>query len=120
MEDTEPYQERLIAARGHALMTPKLRLALPPLYSTEDDDDARAIVRYFSPYSNWVWYAFEFSPEDDLFFGFVIGFEAEWGYFGLAELDCAKGGLPLVERDLAPGSLPTKGELSAATRRGGV
>jgi hypothetical protein len=38
---------------------------------------------------------------DFLFFGYVIGFEREWGYFSLAELQdpCGPCG-PAVERDL--------------------
>jgi hypothetical protein len=122
MEDTEHYQERLVERRGHALMTPELRAALPPLYATEDDDGARAVVKYFTPRAGWTWWAFEFDPEDGRFFGLVSGIEVEWGYFSLEELDCDRRGVPLVERDLYAGVLPTKGELTAAASaaRGGV
>jgi hypothetical protein len=46
------------------------------------------------------WYASEFDGEDT-FFGLVSGFEVEYGYFSLKELDEARGpmGLP-IERDL--------------------
>jgi hypothetical protein len=46
------------------------------------------------------WYALEFD-EVDTFFGLIIGFEAEFGYFSLSELQAARGplGLP-IERDV--------------------
>jgi hypothetical protein len=38
---------------------------------------------------------------DFIFFGYIIGHEAEWGYFSLAELESVGGGRILpVERDL--------------------
>jgi hypothetical protein len=38
--------------------------------------------------------------EDFMFFGYVIGFEAEWGYFVLSELQSIRGRFNLpVERD---------------------
>jgi hypothetical protein len=56
------------------------------LYSTEKGTwPKEVIVKYFAPWSNWRWYATEFDGKD-LFFGFVEGFEKEWGYFSLSEL----------------------------------
>jgi hypothetical protein len=74
---------------------------LPALYAQEKlGADAVAHVKYFTPDSNWTWYATEFDGEDT-FFGLVDGFEKELGYFSLSELREARGplGLP-VERDL--------------------
>jgi hypothetical protein len=55
-----------------------------------------------SPDSNWTSYVTEGSEEDGdfTFFGYVCGFEEEWGYFSLSELQAARGpwGLP-IERD---------------------
>jgi len=71
------------------------------LYSGEEKVlDAVAQVKFFTPDSNWTWYASEFDGED-IFFGLVSGFEVEMGYFSLKELKEAKGplGLP-IERDL--------------------
>ena len=49
----------------------------------------------------WTWYATEYDPDQRLFFGRVDGFESELGYFGLAELEDARGPQGLrVERDL--------------------
>lgn len=98
--------------RGHKLLTKEIRNSLPPLYSTENVPLAEKLfkVKFFSPYSSWTWYASEGSPilDDDgneidyQFFGYVQGFEGEWGYFYLSELENAKvfGGIPAVERDL--------------------
>jgi len=81
-------------------MTADLRTQLPQLYSQEEVDDPKAIAKYFTPDSNWTWYATEFDG-NDTFFGLVDGFEKELGYFSLAELESVRGafGLP-VERDL--------------------
>ena len=90
-------------SRGHKLLTAELKKKLPPLYSgekLEDGTDAIALVKFFSPYSGWTWYASEFDGED-LFFGVVEGFEREYGFFSLSELDEVKfSGVPAVERDL--------------------
>lgn len=85
------------------LLPDEVRKRLPALYSQERVADPLAHVRFFTPDSNWTWYATEGSPQEDdfLFFGYVIGFEREWGYFVLSELQGARGplGLP-IERDL--------------------
>ena len=62
--------------------------------------DTKAKVKFFTPDSNWTWYATDFDGED-IFFGLVIGLEIELGYFSLAELESVRGpyGLP-IERDL--------------------
>lgn len=63
----------------------------------------RYISNCSDPWSNWTWFATEGSQEEDdfLFFGYVIGFEEEWGYFSLTELQevTGPGGLT-IERDL--------------------
>jgi hypothetical protein len=84
------------------LLTKELRAKLPKLYETEDVpvEEKTVVVKFFTPDSSWTWYAVEFDGED-LFFGLVDGFEKEWGYFSLRELQSVKGklGLP-IERDL--------------------
>jgi hypothetical protein len=78
---------------------------LPPLYSTDGDgaiEDKPLLAKWFSPYNGWTWYAAECDPETGICFGYVEGFEAEWGTFSLRELEAARGmggRLPLVERD---------------------
>ena len=46
---------------------------------------AVTLVKFFTPDSSWTRYATEFDGEDT-FFGLVIGFEVELGYFTLSEL----------------------------------
>jgi hypothetical protein len=82
------------------LVTNELRAALPPLYSTEHEGDPVARVKFFTPWSNWTWYGVEFDGQD-LFFGLVVGFETELGYFSLRELEGLRGpGGLRIERDL--------------------
>jgi hypothetical protein len=63
------------------------------------------IVKFFTPDSNWTWYAVSAYQDPDCkdvqFFGLVDGFEKELGYFYLSELETVRGpfGLP-IERDL--------------------
>ncbi len=82
------------------LMTKELLCKLPKLYSTESDKDPKVICKFFTPWSNWTWYATEFDGEDT-FFGYVVGFDKEIGYFSLSELESVNGPFGLkVERDL--------------------
>lgn len=82
------------------LITEELKTQLPELYSQEEVADPKAVVKFFTPDSNWTWYATEFDGKDT-FFGLVDGHEKELGYFSLAELQSVRGafGLP-VERDV--------------------
>ena len=83
------------------LLTKEILEKLPKLYTQEEKGlDAVAVVKFFTPDSNWTWYATEFDGED-LFFGLVDGFEKEIGYFRLSELQSVKGALGLpIERDM--------------------
>ena len=83
------------------LLTKEIIEKLPKLYTQEEKGlDAVAVVKFFTPDSNWTWYATEFDGED-LFFGLVDGFEKEIGYFRLSELQSVKGALGLpIERDM--------------------
>lgn len=81
-------------------MTEELRKKLPRLYETERAEDPMVICKFFTPWSNWTWYATEFDGED-IFFGWVVGQDQELGYFSLKELESAKGPFQLgIERDL--------------------
>lgn len=83
------------------LLTKKNRADLPELYAQEDKGyDATAHVKFFTPWSNWTWYATELDPETGRFFGLVQGHEEELGYFMLSELEEIKGPFGLgIERD---------------------
>jgi Protein of unknown function (DUF2958) len=85
------------------LLTEELRAQLPALYAQETEKDKMVYIKFFSPFTNWTWFVTEGSQEDDdfIFFGYVIGFEKEWGYFSLNELQSTRvQGVPAVERDL--------------------
>ncbi|MBX3004598.1 MAG: DUF2958 domain-containing protein [Anaerolineales bacterium] len=86
---------------GKDLLDQASREKLPPLNSNEELGlMAQALVKFFTPDSNWTWYASEFDG-DDTFFGLVAGLDVELGYFLLSELQSVRGplGLP-VERDI--------------------
>jgi len=93
--------ELLKPPTGDNLLDTQSREKLPALYSGEELGlMAVALVKFFTPDSNWSWYASEFDGKD-LFFGLVSGFEVELGYFSLSELKSVKGSLGLpIERDL--------------------
>lgn len=84
-----------------------------PLYSQEDKEkDSKVICKYFFPSGRATFYATEGQPQEDgdfLFFGYVVIFEGEFGYFTLSQLEEIKipveieglgSGLVTMERDL--------------------
>ena len=109
------------------LLTAELRQQLPPLYAQEHAPDPIVHAKFFTPNSSWTWYVTEGSAqhdpenpedgeEDFIFFGLVFGFEKEWGYFSLTEMESARGPFGLaIERDL----YFTPGPLSQVLRRDG-
>jgi hypothetical protein len=116
------------------LLDAETRARLPELYSGEEKGEyVLAQVKFFSPDAGWTWYASEGSYVDEdgyfdtdkdkvdfLFFGLVSGFEVEYGYFSLSELESVRGSLGLpVERDLyfEPKSLRELKEMHDQQRR---
>ena len=86
---------------GHQLMSAELLDAFAQVGHQEHAEDPQIVAKFFTPWSNWTWYATEFDPEDLRFFGLVDGFEREWGYFSLEELLEIRGPAGLrIERDL--------------------
>lgn len=83
------------------LLPKSIAIKLPKLYEQEWlGEDAVIYLKFFDPCSNWTWYATEYDGVDT-FFGLVIGFETELGYFSLKELKDCKGALGLgIERDI--------------------
>lgn len=90
------------------LLTEELKRQIPALYSQEHETDPMVICKFFDPTGSWTWYVIEGREEEDgdyLFFGLIIGFEEELGYFTLKQLEIAKEGLRgiqalPIERDL--------------------
>lgn len=95
------------------------KLEKAPLYSTDGKNIVPIAVKFFTPWSNWTWYAVEGSlvcPEhacfdctecpketwnEFMFFGLVEGHEKELGYFNLSELHSINGPFGLkIERDM--------------------
>lgn len=76
---------------------------IPKFYETENVplDEKMVWLKYFTPDANWTWFVTELDPETNGCFGYVDGFEGEWGYFNLDELEEVRGplGLP-IERDI--------------------
>jgi len=106
----ENQNQKASKTPGMKLLTEEIRKQLPPLYSQDSlGGKAVAYVKFFTPDSNWTWWAIEGSPVtnndgeeiDFHFFGFVEGHVKELGYFMLSELTSVRGpmGLP-IERDL--------------------
>ncbi len=79
------------------------KLLKSPLGAHDGKTRPAVIVKFFTPDSNWTWYATEGSKTgtgDWEFFGLVEGHESELGYFTLSELQSAKGPCGLaIERD---------------------
>lgn len=85
------------------LLTKAIESRLPALYSSERIplNDKVLAVKFFDPTGGWTWYGVEYNPKTRVFFGYVVGFEPEWGQFSLDELESVKGKLGLgIERDM--------------------
>lgn len=86
------------------LLPKELQKILPVLYSTEKVSDPIALLKFFTPDSNWTWYILEGEEQENgdwLFFAYVMGLESEYGYVLLSELESVTGPLGLhIERDL--------------------
>lgn len=87
------------------MMTKAIESNIPAIGASEEIPIyARlAAVKFFTPWSNWTWYAFEGDKLEDgdwEFFGLVVGNEKEYGYFRLSELEAVRGPAGLkIERD---------------------
>lgn len=84
------------------LLNEELRKALPKLRGQEGSADPVVFAKFFFPASGWTWFVTEgeVQTDDFLFYGHVIGFEREWGYFTLRELEEVEVSGLRVERDL--------------------
>lgn len=84
------------------LLNEELRKALPKLREQEGSADPVVFAKFFFPASGWTWFVTEGEAQTDdfLFYGHVIGFEREWGYFTLRELEEVEVNGLRVEREL--------------------
>lgn len=88
------------------LMTKEIERKMPKFESTSGVpiQEKQVITYYFTPWSNWRWYVVEGERQENgdlMFFGLVHGFEKEWGYFSLSELESVQGPFGMkIEREL--------------------
>jgi len=87
------------------LLTEKIKKALPALGSTVYGGPLeRFTCKFFDPCGSWTWYVLEGEETEDgdwRFYGLVDGYEKEWGYFLLSQLESVEGPLGLgIERDI--------------------
>ena len=86
------------------LMTKELEKRFLKVGSQENIKDPVIVAKFFNPTGAGTWYATEYDPKDEMFFGYVSIFgdwNDEWGYFSLAELQSYVGPWGLgIERDL--------------------
>lgn len=77
---------------------------IPAVYSTENTSLKEKMIHAHFFIGGSDWYAAEYNPEEQLFFGFAIlnndDEMAEWGYFSLQELAELKIKFLEVDRDL--------------------
>lgn len=85
-----------------------LRNTLPTLREQSDSKDPTVFAKFFFPASGWTWFVTEGEEtgDDFLFYGHVIGFESEWGYFSLTELESIEISGVRIERDTSFERMP--------------
>ena len=86
------------------LLTKEIIKKTPALYGQENVKVGEKMVyaKFFMPSGNWTWYLTEIDKHQNICFGYVIGFDKEWGYFSLLEMEDVKDQMGLsVERDLS-------------------
>ncbi len=83
------------------LLTEELKNVLPRLRGQEGASDPVVYAAFYFPGSDWIWFATEgeLVGSDFTFFGYVIGFEREWGNFSLRELEEVNVHGLSIERD---------------------
>jgi len=86
------------------LITKELEKRFAEVGRQENVKDPIIIAKFFNPTGIGHWFATEYDPKDEMFFGYVSLFgdhNDEWGSFSLKELSEYKGKFGLgIERDL--------------------
>ena len=81
------------------LITKELEKILPPLYAQDGKKEKTVYAKLFCPWNNWTWYILEYSHEEKVCFGYVIGLDSEYGYFSISELESINYRGLGIERD---------------------
>jgi len=96
------------------LITKAIEAKVPATLAQNGKGDAAIIyAKFFHPRSNLTWYMTEYDPVGRIAWGLVQGFEEEWGYFSIDEMETISS--PGVERDLYFGDGHTIGEVRRRT-----
>lgn len=86
------------------LLTKELLKRFEQVGRQEDSNDPLVIAKFFNPAGAGTWYATEYDPASQEFFGFVSIFgdwNDEWGSFSLTDLESYRGQFGIgIERDL--------------------
>lgn len=101
---TEVKEEWGSRSAYQKLLTQRDLQRLPPLYAQDGKGmGATAYVKFFTPWTDWTWFATEHDPESGDFFGYVISPHGkELRYFNLRQLQSLRGpGGLRVERDIS-------------------
>jgi len=69
------------------LVPEEIRKITPEIGSQENNKNALAVCRLFTPWTHWSWFIVEANYETGECFGVVDGHEKELGYFDLKELE---------------------------------
>lgn len=85
------------------IMAKALQQRFSQIGSQEKSADPVVVAKYFLPGHSATWYATEYDPIQEIFFGYVTGLqENEWGYFSKVEMEHIRSphlNLP-IEQDL--------------------
>jgi hypothetical protein len=57
---------------------------IPKLYAQDGAEDSTVYAVLYHPFTHWVWFVTE--REGDTLYTLCVGFETEWGYSSLSEL----------------------------------
>ena len=94
----------------------------PKPYSTEDlgFDKTKVITKFFDVFGSRKWYATEYDPEHETFFGWIHGTDPELGYFSMEEFKSLPSvmGVPRIERDINWKATTTLEEVIGASNAG--
>jgi len=71
------------------LLPKEIESVLPRISDQEGNKNPTVYAVFQFPLSGWIWFVTEGDVyiDDFCFFGYVVGFEREWGYFCLSELE---------------------------------
>lgn len=68
-------------------MLEKLLKKVPELYSQDGKGKNALVYLVLKGINGWKWYITEYSPKDNLAFGYVQGYADEWGYIDIKEIE---------------------------------